>query len=68
MVGATAENPVTGRRADVIKAAWNAAELAMRTIKIGNRNWAVTEIVNRAAAAWDCKPVEGLFLSFKTLR
>ncbi|KAF9456761.1 proliferation-associated protein 1 [Collybia nuda] len=60
VVGATPENPVTGRRADVIKAAWSAAELAMRTIKAGNRNWAVTEIVNRAAAAWDCKPVEGM--------
>lgn len=59
VVGATAENPVTGRRADVLKAAWHASEIAMRTIKVGNRNWAVTEAVSRVAAAWDCKPVEG---------
>lgn len=59
VVGASAENPVTGRKADVIKAAWHAAELAMRTVKVGNKNWAVTEAVARAAAVWDCKPVEG---------
>lgn len=60
VVGASPENPVTGRRADVIKAAWTAAEVAKRLVKVGNKNWAVTESVNRAAAAWDCKPVEGM--------
>ena len=59
VVGATAQEPVTGRRADVLKAAWHAAELAMRTVKVGNKNWAVTDIVNKAAANWGCKPVEG---------
>lgn len=59
VIGASKENPVTGRRADVIKAAWHAAEIAMRTVKVGNRNWGVTEIVGRVANAWDCKPVEG---------
>ncbi len=63
VVGASPENPVTGRKADVIKAAWHAAELAMRTVKVGNKNWAVTEAVARAAAVWDCKPVEGRSLS-----
>lgn len=60
VVGASAENPVTGRRADVIKAAWTAAEAAMRTVKAGNKNWAVTEVVGRCADAFDCKPVEGM--------
>ena len=59
VIGASAQNPVSGRRADVIKAAWTAAEVAMRTVKVGKKNWAVTETVSRAAAAWDCKPVEG---------
>lgn len=59
VIGATAENPVTGRRADVLKAAWTAAEAAMRTVKVGNKNWAVTEIVGRTTTLWDCKPVEG---------
>jgi len=59
VIGATAENPVTGRRADVIKAAWTAAEVAMRTVKAGNKNWAVTEVVGKCADAFACKPVEG---------
>ncbi|KAJ6513168.1 peptidase M24, structural domain-containing protein [Mycena sanguinolenta] len=60
VIGATPENPVTGRRADVLKAAWHAAEIAMRTVKVGNKNWAVTDVVGKTAAAWDCKPVEGM--------
>ncbi|KAL0577130.1 hypothetical protein V5O48_004844 [Marasmius crinis-equi] len=60
VIGASTENPVTGRKADVIKAAWHAAEVAMRLVKAGNKNWAVTEAVQKAATAWDCKPVEGM--------
>ncbi|KAF5367416.1 hypothetical protein D9758_003610 [Tetrapyrgos nigripes] len=60
VVGASPENPVTGRRADAIKAAWHATEIAMRMVKAGNKNWAVTEAVGRVASAWDCKPVEGM--------
>jgi methionine aminopeptidase len=59
VVGATAEEPVTGRRADVLKAAYHAAEIAQRLVKVGNKNWAVTEAVSKVSAAWDCKPVEG---------
>ncbi|KIJ52591.1 hypothetical protein M422DRAFT_26168 [Sphaerobolus stellatus SS14] len=60
VVGATAEEPVTGRKADAIKAAWNAAELAMRLIKVGSKNWTVTDGVTKMASVWDCKPVEGM--------
>ncbi|KAA1467637.1 proliferation-associated protein 1 [Dentipellis sp. KUC8613] len=60
VVGASESAPVTGRQADVIKAAWHAAEAAMRLVKVGNKNWAVTDAVAKAAAAWDCKPVEGM--------
>lgn len=63
IVGATEQDPATGRRADVVKAAWHAAELAQRLIKVDNKNWAVTDGVNKAAAAWDCKAVEGGQLS-----
>jgi methionine aminopeptidase len=59
VVGATASNPVTGRRADVLQAAWHAAQVAMRLVKVGNKNWTVTDAVNKVAAAWDCKAVEG---------
>ncbi|EIN09776.1 proliferation-associated protein 1 [Punctularia strigosozonata HHB-11173 SS5] len=60
VVGATPENPVTGRKADALKAAWTAAEAAMRLIKVGNKNWTVTDAVAKVASAWDCKPVEGM--------
>ncbi|KAJ6521984.1 hypothetical protein DFH09DRAFT_1192170 [Mycena vulgaris] len=39
-------SPVTGRRADVLKAAWHAAEIAMRT------NWAVTDVVGKSRVRW----------------
>lgn len=70
VVGASESDPVTGPRAYALKAAWHAAEVAMRLIKVGNKNWAVTEAVGKVTAAWDCKPVEGerrsllLFASF----
>lgn len=63
VVGATPESPVTGRRADALRAAWTAAEVAMRLVRVGNKNWQVTEAVSKVAAAWDCKPVEGAFWS-----
>ncbi|OJA13618.1 hypothetical protein AZE42_03963 [Rhizopogon vesiculosus] len=60
VVGATEQDPVTGRKADAIKAAWHASEIAMRLMKVGNKNFAITDAVAKAAAAWDCKPVEGM--------
>ena len=63
VVGATPDSPVTGRRADALRAAWTAAEVAMRLVRVGNKNWQVTEAVSKVAAAWDCKPVEGAFVS-----
>lgn len=63
IVGATAESPATGPRADVIKAAWTAAEAAMRVIKVGEKNWSVTEIVSKAAEQFGCVPVEGDYLN-----
>ncbi|KAI5122766.1 hypothetical protein M0805_009848 [Coniferiporia weirii] len=60
VVGATSDAPATGRQADAIKAAWHAAEIAMRLIKVGNKNWAVTDAVNKVTAAWGCKAVEGM--------
>jgi len=60
IVGATESEPASGRQAEVVKAAWTAAEAAMRTVKAGNKNWAVTDIVNKAVAPWNCKAVEGM--------
>ncbi|KAF8339565.1 peptidase M24, structural domain-containing protein [Cantharellus anzutake] len=60
VVGASIENPVTGPRADVLKAAWTAAEIATRLIRVGERNWSVTDAVSKVATVFNCKPVEGM--------
>lgn len=60
VVGATREKKVTGRRADCILAAYHAAEAALRLIKPTEHNTAVTEIIDRIAHTYHCKPVEGM--------
>ncbi|CAF0821738.1 unnamed protein product [Adineta steineri] len=60
VVGATREKKVTGRRADCILAAYYAAEAALRLIKPTEHNTAVTEVIDRIASAYHCKPVEGM--------
>lgn len=60
VVGASDAAPVTGRRADVLAAAWTAAEVAMRLVKVGGKNFAVTDAVNRAVKSFDCHAVEGM--------
>jgi len=67
VVGATPDAPVTGRRADAIKAAWTAAEAAMRVVKVGNKNWQVTETVAKVTAVWDTKPVEGELVFLRSM-
>ncbi|KAJ1340866.1 DNA-binding protein, 42 kDa [Batrachochytrium salamandrivorans] len=60
VVGASKENPVTGRKADVLQAAYTAAEVAVRTIKPGNTSWAVSDLITKAAKEFDCKAAEGM--------
>ncbi|RXG55554.1 Proliferation-associated protein 2G4 [Armadillidium vulgare] len=64
VVGAPKENKVTGRKADVMLAAYYAAEAALRMIKPGNQNYVVTDVINKIAEEYKCKPVEGM-LSFQ---
>jgi len=54
--GATVED----KRADVISAAWNAAEAALRLVQVGNTNTAVTEAFAKIAGEFGCKPVQGV--------
>merc|ERR1719309_1324768 len=60
VIGASAENPVTGRKADVMMAAHLASEAALRLVKPGNENLEVTETINKVADAFECKPVDGM--------
>lgn len=59
VVGASDSAPVTGPKADAIKAAWTAAEVAQRLIKVGEKNWTVTDAVSKVALAFGTKPIEG---------
>ncbi|CAJ2659717.1 unnamed protein product [Trifolium pratense] len=54
------ERPVTGRAADVIAAANTAAEVALRLVKPGKKNQDVTDAIQKVAAAYDCRIVEGV--------
>ncbi|KEH38647.1 putative methionyl aminopeptidase [Medicago truncatula] len=54
------EGPVTGRAADVIAAANTAAEVALRLVKPGKKNQDVTDAIQKVAAAYDCRIVEGV--------
>uniref|UniRef100_A0A8C3NKP7 Peptidase M24 domain-containing protein n=1 Tax=Geospiza parvula TaxID=87175 RepID=A0A8C3NKP7_GEOPR len=58
VLGASKENPVSGRKADVIKAAHLCAEAALRLVKPGNQNTQVTEAWNKIAHAFHCTPIE----------
>ncbi|ESQ45333.1 hypothetical protein EUTSA_v10010435mg [Eutrema salsugineum] len=54
------EGPISGRKADVIAAANTAAEVALRLVRPGKKNNAVTEAIQKVAEAYDCKIVEGV--------
>ncbi|KAJ8503689.1 hypothetical protein OPV22_004575 [Ensete ventricosum] len=54
------EGPVSGRTADVISAANTAAEVALRLVRPGKKNKDVSEAIQKVAAAYDCKIVEGV--------
>lgn len=54
------EGPVSGRAADLISAANTAAEVALRLVRPGKKNKDATEAIQKVAAAYDCKVVEGV--------
>lgn len=54
------EGALTGRKADVLAAANTAAEVALRLVRPGKKNKDVTEAIQKVAAAYDCKIVEGV--------
>jgi curved DNA binding protein len=54
------EEKAEDRRADVVMAAWNAAEAALRLVQVGNTNTQVTEMLSKVAEEFKCKPVQGV--------
>ena len=51
---------MTGRKADVLQAAYIAAEIAQRLVKPGSENVTVTENIQKVGDSFKCKPVEGM--------
>merc|ERR1712100_481644 len=51
---------VEDKRADVVAAAWNAAEAALRLVQVGNTNTQVTEAFAKVAEEFKCKPMQGV--------
>ena len=60
VVGASKDNKVTGRKADVLLAAYLASELAHRTVKAGEENYTITDYISKIAEDFECKPIEGM--------
>lgn len=52
--------PATGRKADVMQAAWQAAECAQRMLKDGCTNAEITEMIATVAESYNVNPVEGV--------
>lgn len=51
---------IDGKKADLLHSAWNASEAAIRTFKPNNRNWDVTNIVDKVAKEFETTPVESM--------
>lgn len=60
VVGASADKKVTGRKADTVLAAYWAAQAAIRLLKAGTGNYAITDAVQKVAESYKCKPIEGM--------
>lgn len=60
VIGASKEKPVTGPAADVMHAAYQAAQVALRLVVPGGENDSVTEAVQKVAESYKCKPVSGM--------
>eukprot|EP00274_Cyanoptyche_gloeocystis_P003037 CAMPEP_0196651536 /NCGR_PEP_ID=MMETSP1086-20130531/544_1 /TAXON_ID=77921 /ORGANISM="Cyanoptyche gloeocystis , Strain SAG4.97" /LENGTH=418 /DNA_ID=CAMNT_0041981599 /DNA_START=28 /DNA_END=1284 /DNA_ORIENTATION=+ len=58
--GQDPNQPVTGKAADVIMAAWNAGEAALRLVKPGNKNTQVTAAIEKIAKEYGVNAVEGV--------
>lgn len=52
--------PITGRKADVVAAAWTAAECAIRMMKPGTTNGSITEMFQAVANEFNCNCLEGV--------
>ncbi|CEQ41908.1 SPOSA6832_03645, partial [Sporobolomyces salmonicolor] len=55
-----ASSPITGARADLIQAAYQAGEIALRAVKPGVRNWEVTDAIKALLKDYEASGVKGV--------
>lgn len=60
VIGATMENKIKGRAADVMLAAYYGSQIALRLVLPGNENDTVTDAVQKVAETFNCKPISGM--------
>ncbi|OVF11370.1 putative metalloprotease [Clavispora lusitaniae] len=60
VVGESKESPITGAKADLLASAWNASEAAIRTLKPGNKNRDVTNVVDAVAKDFGTTAVQSM--------
>lgn len=60
VVGASVENKVKGRKADVMLAAYYAAQAALKLVRPTGENYAVTDVIQKVAESYECKPISGM--------
>lgn len=54
------QSEVSGKKADVILAAYNAIQASLRVMKPGNINYQVTEVIDKVNQAYQTNAVEGV--------
>ena len=60
VVGTSSDSKIDGRKADVILAAHYAAEAALRIVRPGSENNAVTDAIQKVSESFKCKPISGM--------
>lgn len=60
VVGATAQEPAVGPKADVMHAAYTAIQMALRLMRPGNSNYLITDNYAKISTDFGCNMVEGV--------
>ncbi|XP_028402971.1 proliferation-associated protein 2G4-like [Dendronephthya gigantea] len=60
VVGASKDNKIKGRQADVLLAAYHTSELVHRTVKPSEENYTITDYIQKVTEDFNCKPIEGM--------
>lgn len=60
VVGATKDNKVSGKNADLIKATYDAMEIAVRSLRKGKTNIEITSAIDKTAEEYSVTPIENM--------